>query len=110
MQNGENSLSALKIHKNGLTSEGESAIIKTQKQTPNESQTAKRKENKMYELNYYPSEAGDGIYKMCKTKAQAIKEFVRLEKQYPNRTGDAFIRVWRNYDEPEAEPIKDIDL
>lgn len=64
----------------------------------------------MYELNYYPSEAGDGIYKMCETKAQAIKEFVRLEKQYPNRTGYAFIRVWRNYGEPEAVPIKDIDL
>lgn len=63
-----------------------------------------------YELNYYPTEAGDGIYKACKTKEQAVKEFERLEKQYSSRTGDAFIKVWRNYGEPEAEPMKDIDL
>ena len=63
-----------------------------------------------YELNYYPTEAGDGIYKMCKTKAQAVKEFKRLEKQYPDRTGDAFIRVWYDHDGLDEEAIEDIDL
>jgi hypothetical protein len=65
---------------------------------------------KTYELNYYPSEAGDGIYKRCRTRAEAVKEFKRLEQEHPNRSGDAFIRVWYNLDEPDEEPIKDIDL
>jgi hypothetical protein len=65
---------------------------------------------KTYELNYYPTERGDGIYKMCKTKSQAIKEFNRLAKKYPNRSGDAFIKVWTDYDGFDAEVIEDIDL
>lgn len=64
----------------------------------------------IYELNFYPMETGDGIIKPCKTKAQALKEFKKLQDKYPERTGDAFIRVWRDYDEPEEWPIKDIDL
>ena len=63
-----------------------------------------------YELNFYPTEKGDGIYKLCKTKAQAIKEFKRLQEKHPNRSGDAFIRVWRDYDGLDAEAIDDIDL
>ena len=64
----------------------------------------------IYELNFYPTETGDGIIKPFKTKAQALKEFRKLQDKYPTRTGDAFIKVWINYDEPEAEPIKSIDL
>lgn len=64
----------------------------------------------IYELNFYPTETGDGIIKPCKTKAQALKEFKRLQAKYPKRTGDAFIKVWINYDEIDAEPVKDITL
>lgn len=64
----------------------------------------------VYELNYYPTEKGDGIYKLCKTKAQAIKEFKQLEKEYPDRSGDAFIKVWKDYDGFDAEVIDEIDL
>lgn len=64
----------------------------------------------IYELNFYLTETGDGIFIPCKTKAQALKEFKRLQTKYPNRTGDAFIKVWKKYDEPDAEPIKDISL
>ena len=62
-----------------------------------------------YELNYYPTEKGDGIIKVFSTKAQAVKEFKRLEKIY-NRCGDAYIKVWEDYGTWKAEPIRDIDL
>ena len=64
----------------------------------------------LYELNYYPTERGDGIFCLCNTKGQALKEFKRLEKQYPSRSGDAFIKVWKDYDTINAEVVKDIDL
>ena len=64
----------------------------------------------MYELNYYPDKCGDGIYKLCHTEAEAVKEFNRLEKKYPGRRGDAFIRIWRDYDTCDAEVVRDIDL
>ena len=66
---------------------------------------------KIYELNYYPTEKGDGIYKICRTKSEAIKEFKKLESKHPDRTGDAFIKVWNAHpDELDAEPIGDINL
>lgn len=65
---------------------------------------------KTYELNYYPTEKGDGIYKLCRTKAQAVKEFKQLEKKYPDRSGSAFIKIWIDYDGFDAEVIDDIDL
>lgn len=65
---------------------------------------------KTYELNFYPTENGDGIYKICNTKAQALKEYKLLQKKYPERTGDAFIRVWHDFDGLEAEPLYDINL
>jgi hypothetical protein len=65
-----------------------------------------------YQLNFYPTEKGDGIYRDCKTKAEAMKEFKKLQEKYPARTGSAFIRVWRNYDAKYEgdDYIKDIDL
>ena len=63
-----------------------------------------------YELNFYPTENGDGIYKLCQTKAEAVKEFKRLQAKYPERSGSAFIRVWHDYDGLDAEPLYDIDL
>lgn len=64
----------------------------------------------LYELNYYPTESGDGIFCLCNTKTEALQMFKKLEKQYPTRTGDAFIKVWKNYDTIYAEVVKDIDL
>lgn len=66
--------------------------------------------SKVYELNFYPTEKGDGIYRLCKTKAQAIKEFKQLQNEYPSRNGDAFIKVWRDYECLDAEVIEEIDL
>ena len=63
-----------------------------------------------YELNYYPTETGDGIIKPFTTANQAKAEYRRLQAQHPDRTGDAFIRVWKDYGTWEAEPIKDINL
>lgn len=65
---------------------------------------------KTYELNFYPSERGDGIYKICSTKVQALKEYKRLQAEYPNRSGDAFIKVWHDFDGFDAEVIDEIDL
>lgn len=66
----------------------------------------------VYELNFYPTEAGDGFYIRCKTKAQALKDYKRLQGKYPHRTGDAFIRVWDQDPalDDSAEPVRDIDL
>ena len=62
-----------------------------------------------YEVNFYPTEKGDGIYKMCRTKEQAIKECKRLHKKYPVRDGDAFIRVWYGVETSEEEWLYDIE-
>ena len=62
-----------------------------------------------YEVNFYPSEKGDGIYKMCRTKKQAIKECEKLHKDYPDRDGDAYIRVWYDYDGLDEECLYDIN-
>ena len=65
---------------------------------------------KTYELNFYPTEKGDGIYVVCSTKAQAMKEYKRLQGKYPNRAGDAFIKVWYDFDGFDAEVIDEINL
>ena len=63
-----------------------------------------------YELNFYPTEKGDGIYKMCNTKKQALKEYEILQNKYPNREGDAFIKVWYDYDGDDADVVNSFGL
>ena len=62
-----------------------------------------------YEVNFYPTEKGDGIYKMCRTKKQAIKECKRLHMEYPIRDGEAFIRVWYGVETSDEEWLYDIE-
>ena len=62
-----------------------------------------------YEVNFYPTEKGDGIYKMCRTKKQAIKECEKLHKDYPDREGDAYIKVWYDHGGLDEEHIGDIN-
>ncbi len=66
--------------------------------------------NRTYELNFYPTESGDGIYIGCRTEKQARQEYKRLSEKYPNRTGSAFIRVFIYYDTFDVEPLYDIEI
>lgn len=43
-------------------------------------------------------------------KSKTIKEFKKLQEKYPTRSGDAFIKVWYDYDGFDAEVIAEIDL
>ena len=62
-----------------------------------------------YEVNFYPNEKSDGIYKMCRTKKQAIKECEALHKKYPDRDEDAFIKIWYDLDGLDEEHIGTIE-
>lgn len=65
---------------------------------------------KVFELIFYPVLGGCCISHIYNTMADAIICYRHLQAKYPNRSGDAFIRVLEKFSDTFSFPLYNISV